>query len=87
MPSGRDWRSAAGRGILPGAARGVMQKSVPKVMPILLPMRRRRSGAVRLVVLLGFGLALGACSKCDVPDFTHWGSSAPHTCDSDAPQR
>jgi len=47
----------------------------------------RRPVLVRLVMLLGLALALGACSKCDVPDFTHWGSSAPHACDSDAPQR
>jgi hypothetical protein len=31
-------------------------------------------------------LALGACTKCDVPDFSHWwGSSAPHACDSGSP--
>ncbi|MGB6538329.1 MAG: hypothetical protein WBF58_20465 [Xanthobacteraceae bacterium] len=46
----------------------------------------RASVALGLVILLGFALALGACSKCDVPDFTHWGSPpAPHACDSGAP--
>jgi len=41
----------------------------------------------RMTVLIGCGLALGACSKCDVPDFTHWGSpSPPHSCSDAAPQ-
>jgi hypothetical protein len=39
----------------------------------------RRCVLVRLVALLAVALALGACSKCDVPDFTHWGPS--HACD------
>jgi hypothetical protein len=39
----------------------------------------RRYVPVRLVALLAVALALGACSKCDVPDFTHWGPS--HACD------
>jgi hypothetical protein len=34
----------------------------------------------RLVALLAVALALGACSKCDVPDFTHWDSPS-HACD------
>jgi hypothetical protein len=33
------------------------------------------------VLVVGLGLALGACSKCDVPDFTHWGSQHPRSCD------
>jgi recombinational DNA repair protein (RecF pathway) len=46
------------------------------------------SFAFRLLILLGFALALGACSKCDVPDFAHWGSPpASHSCDSGAPQQ
>jgi len=43
------------------------------------------SAPARLLLLLAVGLALGACSKCDVPDFTHWGSSAPHSCGDNAP--
>jgi len=39
----------------------------------------RRCVLARLVALLAVALALGACSKCDVPDFTHWGPS--HACD------
>lgn len=39
----------------------------------------RRVVVARLVALLAVALALGACSKCDVPDFTHWGSS--HACE------
>jgi hypothetical protein len=47
---------------------------------------RRASGLMRLIMLIGVGLALGACTKCDVPDFSHWwGSSAPHACDSGSP--
>jgi hypothetical protein len=43
------------------------------------------SGAARAVIALcviaGFGLALGACSKCDVPNLT-----APHAC-HDGPEQ
>jgi hypothetical protein len=46
----------------------------------------RMCRVVLLLIVVGAGLALGACSKCDVPDFTHWGSSAPHACDSEPPQ-
>lgn len=37
----------------------------------------------RLAALVALALALGACSKCDVPDFSHWwGSAAPaHSCE------
>jgi hypothetical protein len=35
-------------------------------------------GGVRLLLLLGCALALGACSKCDIPDLGHWGG--PHAC-------
>jgi len=32
----------------------------------------------RLFALLAVALSLAACSKCDIPDFTHWGPS--HAC-------
>jgi hypothetical protein len=48
----------------------------------------RASFPFRLLILLGVALALGACSKCDFPDLTHWGSPpAPHSCDGGAPQQ
>jgi hypothetical protein len=41
---------------------------------------------MRLLVVLGFGFALGACSKCDVPTWMP-NPSAPHTChDGPSPQ-
>jgi hypothetical protein len=57
-------------------------------MPINMPgaaMRRARFAgghALRFFVLLGFGVMLGACTKCDVPD---WFNTAPHVCHSAAP--
>jgi hypothetical protein len=50
-------------------------------LPNILPMAARIRAGARFFILLGFALALGACSKCDVPDFTHWGSPPPHSCD------
>jgi hypothetical protein len=41
---------------------------------------------LRLIVALGLGLALGACSKCDVPNLLP-NPSAPHAChDGPSPQ-
>jgi hypothetical protein len=57
-----------------------MGKVVLRIIP-----DRRMTAAAPLVLLIGLGLALGACSKCDVPDFTHWGS--PHACDSGGPSK
>jgi hypothetical protein len=42
------------------------------------PAIARAHGGLRLVLLLGCALALGACSKCDIPAFGQWG--APHAC-------
>jgi hypothetical protein len=45
-----------------------------------------RVTALRLVIILGFGLTLGACSKCDVPTWMP-NPSAPHAChDGPSPQ-
>jgi len=43
---------------------------------------------LRLLALLGFGLMLGACTKCDVPAWQHSSTGdAPVAChDSPAPQ-
>jgi hypothetical protein len=43
---------------------------------------------LRLLALLGFTLMLGACTKCDVPNWQHSSSGdAPVAChDSPAPQ-
>jgi hypothetical protein len=45
-----------------------------------------RPMALRLLIILGFGLMLGACSKCDVPTWMP-NPSAPHAChDGPSPQ-
>jgi hypothetical protein len=53
----------------------------------LLSLRARYIAPLRLLVLLGFGLMLGACSKCDFP--TPWehssAGSTPAAC-HDSPQ-
>jgi hypothetical protein len=41
----------------------------------------------RIAVLGGVAFAMGACSKCDVPDFFHLGGPpGPHACHDGAPQ-
>lgn len=46
--------------------------------------RQLRSVSLQLLILLGLGLVLGACSKCDVP--TPWEHQAtPGSC-HDGPQ-
>jgi hypothetical protein len=40
----------------------------------------------RLIAVIGLSVMLGACSKCDVPDWLHTGSpTAPKSC-HDTPQ-
>jgi hypothetical protein len=39
---------------------------------------------LRLLIALGFALALGACSKCDVPNWLP-NPSAPHACHDGPP--
>jgi hypothetical protein len=41
----------------------------------------------QLLLPLGFALALGACSKCDVPDLGHWGSPPPPRACHDSPEQ
>ncbi len=38
---------------------------------------------LRLLMVAGVGLMLGACTKCDVPNLLP--ASTPHACHSDAP--
>jgi len=44
---------------------------------------------LRLVIMVAAGLALGACSKCDVPDLSNWPhgntGGAPASCHGDPP--
>jgi len=48
--------------------------------------RRATPRLMRLLIALGFSLALGACSKCDVPNWLP-NPSAPHAChDGPSPQ-
>jgi hypothetical protein len=39
-----------------------------------------------VAAVLGFGLGLGACSKCDVPDWLS-GRPGPHACHDTAPSQ
>jgi hypothetical protein len=39
---------------------------------------------VRLAVIVAVGLALGACSKCDVPFWHHDAPATPQSCHDDA---
>ena len=56
-----------------------MRGFVPRTLPVVtLPVIARVHCGLRLVLLLGCALALGACSKCDIPDLGHWGG--PHAC-------
>jgi len=64
-----------------------MGRVMGKAVLSILPANARMSAAARLLLLLAVGLMLGACTKCDVPDFTHWGASAPHACGSGEPTK
>jgi hypothetical protein len=50
--------------------------------------RRGTPAVVGMAAILGLGLALGACSKCDVPDWLHKNfPQAPQSChDTPPPQ-
>jgi hypothetical protein len=79
----------AGRGIIAGAVRGIMADDV-RTMSWTAPQGLGHCGGtmLRLLALLGFALMLGACTKCDVPNWQHSSSGdAPVAChDSPAPQ-
>jgi hypothetical protein len=82
-------RWLAGRGIIAGAVRGIMADDV-RNMSWTAPQGLGHCGGtmLRLLALLGFALMLGACTKCDVPNWQHSSSGdAPVAChDSPAPQ-
>jgi hypothetical protein len=40
--------------------------------------------SLRLLVVVVFGLALGACSKCDMPTWHHDPPATPQSCHDDA---
>jgi hypothetical protein len=40
---------------------------------------------LRLLMVSSFGLALTACSKCDMPTWRHDTGSAPQSCHDDPP--
>jgi hypothetical protein len=61
-----------------------MASSVSDKFPGIAPKHSARTLAM-LLAIAGLGLALGGCSKCDVPDWFHKGSpQAPRSC-NDAP--
>jgi hypothetical protein len=54
------------------------------MMPSIL--RFAASRMLRLLAVAGFGLSLGACTKCDIPSWQHSDAGgAPLACHSDAP--
>jgi hypothetical protein len=56
------------------------------VSSVVQSIERLTPHMMRLLIALGLGLALGACSKCDVPNWFP-NPSAPHAChDGPAPQ-
>jgi hypothetical protein len=82
-------RRLAGRGIIAGAVRGDMADNIRTTSWTALSGLSHCGGAMlRFLALLGFGLMLGACTKCDVPTWQHSSTGdAPVAChDSPAPQ-
>ena len=82
-------RWLARRGIIAGAVRGIMADDTGNMSWTAAQGLGRCGGAMlRLLALLGFGLMLGACTKCDVPTWQHSSTGgAPAAChDSPAPQ-
>jgi hypothetical protein len=68
---------------MPSSQQGLPRRSLSRSFPPIAS----AAWLGRLLLPLGFALALGACSKCDVPDLGHWGSPPPpHAC-HDGPEQ
>jgi hypothetical protein len=67
--------------------RGIVTKEL-RIMAAIAPSIARLVGrpALRLALLLGTGLTLGACSKCDVPTWQHGSAGAAPAACHDGPQ-
>jgi hypothetical protein len=67
--------------------RGIVTRNLP-IMATIAPNTARFAGrpALRLILLLGVGLMLGACSKCDVPTWQHSSAGAAPAACHDGPQ-
>jgi hypothetical protein len=67
--------------------RGIVTRSLP-IMAATAQSTVRLAGrpALRLALLLGAGLMLGACSKCDVPTWQHSSAGAVPAACHDGPQ-
>jgi hypothetical protein len=57
-----------------------MKKSVFPMATTTWRMAPTARRAAVLACILGLGLALGACSKCDVPTWMPNNQNTPHTC-------
>ena len=55
--------------LMPSSLCAPPQESLPRSLSPIAG----RTWVLRLLIILGFGLALGACSKCAMPDLGHWG--------------